>query len=69
MWEEMTFLPRKALLAFEELEQIARCFIDYGVEKIRATGGEPLVRKDILALLWRFQWSCVRICRRQCGRR
>jgi cyclic pyranopterin phosphate synthase len=48
MSEAMTFLPRKELLSFAELDRLARCFIASGVEKIRVTGGEPLVRKEIM---------------------
>jgi len=50
MSEAMTFLPSKVLLTFEELDRVARCFIASGVEKIRLTGGEPLVRKEIMQL-------------------
>ncbi|MBI1252139.1 MAG: GTP 3',8-cyclase MoaA [Alphaproteobacteria bacterium] len=50
MSERMTFLPRKDLLSFEELEALALAFIRRGVRKIRITGGEPLVRRDVLAL-------------------
>ena len=50
MSEAMTFLPSKELLTFEELDRVARCFIASGVEKIRITGGEPLVRKEIMQL-------------------
>src|ERR1700736_673843 len=50
MSEAMTFLPSKQLLTFEELDRVARCFIASGVEKIRVTGGEPLVRKEIMQL-------------------
>ena len=50
MSEAMTFLPSKELLMFEELDRVARCFIASGVEKIRVTGGEPLVRKEIMQL-------------------
>ena len=48
MAEEMTFVPRKDVLCFEELSLVARAFVELGVEKIRLTGGEPLVRKDIV---------------------
>lgn len=51
MAEEMTFLPRSQVLSFEELDFIGRAFIELGVKKIRVTGGEPLVRKDICQLL------------------
>jgi cyclic pyranopterin phosphate synthase len=40
------FLPRSSLLSFEEIAQLARVFVGLGVEKIRLTGGEPLLRKD-----------------------
>jgi cyclic pyranopterin phosphate synthase len=46
----MTFLPSKELLTFEELDRVGWCFIASGVEKIRVTGGEPLVRKEIMQL-------------------
>ncbi|WP_422666919.1 GTP 3',8-cyclase MoaA [Billgrantia endophytica] len=47
MSEEMTFLPRAQVLTLEELGTVARAFIEMGVEKVRLTGGEPLVRRDI----------------------
>ena len=47
MSEEMTFLPRTQVLSLAELSQVARAFTELGVEKIRLTGGEPLVRKGI----------------------
>lgn len=50
MAEEMTFLPKAELLTLEELETICGTFIDQGVEKIRITGGEPLVRKNVMHL-------------------
>lgn len=48
------FLKRKALLSFEEIETIARVFVALGVVKIRLTGGEPLVRKDLESLIARL---------------
>ena len=48
MAEEMTFLPKKELLSLEELDRMASAFIGLGVRKLRITGGEPLVRRDIL---------------------
>ncbi len=47
MAEDMTFVPRSQLLSLEELSTVARCFSELGVNKIRVTGGEPLIRKDI----------------------
>ncbi|MFC0478440.1 GTP 3',8-cyclase MoaA [Gellertiella hungarica] len=51
MAENMTFLPKKDLLTLEELERLCRAFIAKGVKKIRLTGGEPLVRKNIMHLV------------------
>jgi cyclic pyranopterin phosphate synthase len=45
------FLDRKELLTFEEIHRLARIFVAHGVEKIRLTGGEPLVRRDLEALI------------------
>ena len=50
MSEQMTFLPREELLTLEETAWIARAFTEMGVDKIRITGGEPLVRHNILKL-------------------
>lgn len=50
MPERMTFLPKKEVLSLEELHDLASGFIDRGVNKIRITGGEPLVRRDIIGL-------------------
>lgn len=50
MSEKMTFVPRSQLLTLEEIQQIAQSFVELGVSKIRITGGEPLVRKNILKL-------------------
>jgi cyclic pyranopterin phosphate synthase len=50
MDEKMSFLPRAQLLTLEELEWVGRAFVELGVTKIRITGGEPLVRKNILSL-------------------
>lgn len=51
MPERMTFLPRKDVLSLEELHQLALGFIDRGISKIRLTGGEPLVRRDMMDLV------------------
>jgi cyclic pyranopterin phosphate synthase len=48
MSENMTFLPKKDLLTLEELDRMCSNFVHLGVEKIRITGGEPLVRRDIM---------------------
>jgi len=50
MSENMTFLPKKDLLTFEELAEISSSFVTLGTRKIRISGGEPLVRKNILTL-------------------
>jgi len=50
MPEKMKFLPKQNLLSLEELERLCNVFIELGVKKIRITGGEPLVRKNILQL-------------------
>ena len=50
MSEHMTFLPKKELLTLEELDRLCSVFIAKGVRKLRITGGEPLVRKNIMAL-------------------
>lgn len=48
MAEDMTFLPKRDLLTLEELDRMCSAFVDLGVEKLRITGGEPLVRRDIM---------------------
>ena len=48
MSENMTFLPKKELLSLEELDRLCSAFIRLGVKKLRITGGEPLVRRDIM---------------------
>jgi len=50
MCEDMTFVPRNQLLTLEEIATIARCFAELGVTTLRLTGGEPLVRKDVMSL-------------------
>lgn len=52
MSEHMTFLPKKDLLTLEELDRLCSAFVAKGVNKIRITGGEPLVRKNIM---WLFR--------------
>ena len=50
MSEEMQFVPRSQLLTLEEIEQIATAFVELGVSRIRITGGEPLVRNNVMTL-------------------
>jgi len=50
MSEDMNFLPKKDVLSLEELDRLCNTFIDLGVKKLRITGGEPLVRKNIMQL-------------------
>jgi len=53
--EGMTFLPHAQLLSFEEIERVARVARDLGVRAIRLTGGEPLVRRDVVDLVARIK--------------
>jgi len=50
MSEDMTFLPKKQVLTLEELDRLCSAFVDKGVKRLRMTGGEPLVRRNILSL-------------------
>ncbi|TCK05966.1 GTP 3',8-cyclase MoaA [Marinobacterium mangrovicola] len=54
MSEDMKFLPRSEVLSLEELYDIGAAFVRLGVNKIRLTGGEPLVRRDVLSLIERL---------------
>src|SRR6185436_562536 len=51
MSEHMTFLPKRDVLSLEELDRLCSAFVARGVRKLRLTGGEPLVRKNILSLV------------------
>ncbi|GIT22143.1 MAG: GTP 3',8-cyclase MoaA [Pseudomonadota bacterium] len=51
MTEDMKFLPRSQILSLEELYLVAKAFIELGVKKIRLTGGEPMVRSDVMSLI------------------
>jgi cyclic pyranopterin phosphate synthase len=51
MSEDMEFLPREQVLTLEEISRLSQAFVEMGVTKIRITGGEPLVRKDVVGLL------------------
>ncbi len=50
MSEDMTFLPKRDLLTLEEIDRLATAFVQRGTRKLRITGGEPLVRRDIMSL-------------------
>jgi GTP 3',8-cyclase len=52
MSEKMTFLPRSQLLTLEEMARLGSCFSELGVTKLRITGGEPLVRPNVI---WLFE--------------
>jgi len=51
MAEDMTFLPKAEILTLEELDRLCSAFVRLGVRKLRLTGGEPLVRKNIMSLV------------------
>ena len=51
MAEQMTFLPKQQILSLEELRDMAAAFVELGIRKIRLTGGEPLIRRDIIKLV------------------
>src|SRR5579871_1424814 len=51
MAEDMTFLPKADLLTLEELDRLCSVFITKGVRKLRLTGGEPLVRRNVMSLI------------------
>src|SRR5579885_632737 len=50
MAEDMTFLPKSEILSLEELDRLCSAFVRHGVRKLRLTGGEPLVRRNIMSL-------------------
>ena len=54
MAEDMTFLPKREILSLEELDRLLGAFIALGVRKLRLTGGEPLVRKNVMWLIERL---------------
>src|SRR5262252_6681453 len=53
-FDEYTWIERQEVLSFEEIERIVRLFLSFGVQKVRLTGGEPLVRKDLHKLISRL---------------
>ena len=52
--ENYTFLPRAEILTFEEIERLTRLFVGLGVRKVRITGGEPLLRRELASLIGRL---------------
>ena len=54
MSEDMSFLPKSEVLSLEELDRLCTSFVELGVKKLRITGGEPLVRRDIMWLFRRL---------------
>ena len=54
MSENMSFLPKNDLLSLEELDRVCSAFVQRGVNKLRITGGEPLVRKEVIQLFKRL---------------
>ena len=57
MAENMTFLPKSDLLTLEELDRLCSVFVARGVRKLRLTGGEPLVRRNLMWLIRRLSRS------------
>ena len=54
MAEDMTFLPKSEVLTLEELDRLCSAFVQRGVRKLRLTGGEPLVRRNVMSLVRRL---------------
>ena len=63
---DFAFLPRAEVLTFEEIARVARVFVGLGVEKLRITGGEPLVRRDLPVLV--AMLAAIRAARRRAAR-
>jgi cyclic pyranopterin phosphate synthase len=53
-FDEYVWIERQQVLSFEEIERIVRIFLDFGIQQVRLTGGEPLVRKDLYRLIARL---------------
>src|SRR6476646_620964 len=53
-FDEYKWIERQEVLSFEEIERIVRLFLGFGIQKVRLTGGEPLVRKDLHRLIARL---------------
>ena len=56
MAEDMTFLPKKDVLSLEELDRLCSALVRNGIRKLRLTGGEPLVRKNVMELVRALSW-------------
>src|SRR5215813_10141435 len=54
-FDEYTWIERHEVLSFEEIERVSRLFLRFGIQKVRLTGGEPLVRKDLSRLIARLR--------------
>ena len=52
--DEYKWIERQEVLSFEEIERLVRLFLDFGIQKVRLTGGEPLVRRDLYRLIARL---------------
>ncbi|MGI9544548.1 MAG: radical SAM protein, partial [Cyclobacteriaceae bacterium] len=50
--EGIQYLPKKELLSYEEMERMIRLLASMGISKVRITGGEPFIRKDLVKFLW-----------------
>jgi len=50
-FDEYVWVDHKEILTFEEIVRLARIFVEFGVDKVRITGGEPLVRQDLEVLI------------------
>ena len=53
-FDEYTWIERQQVLSFEEIDRLVRLFLPFGIQKVRLTGGEPLVRKDLHRLISRL---------------
>ena len=62
MSEQMQFLPKRDLLTLEELDRLCSAFVARGTRKLRITGGEPLVRRDIMQLFGKLSRHLASEC-------
>jgi cyclic pyranopterin phosphate synthase len=61
---DFPFMKENQLLSFDEIERLATIFVSLGVEKIRLSGGEPLLRKNLAELIRRLMDNCLFACSR-----